>query len=450
MKLRNKKQICRQISKLFVPFFHDSFTLGVVLTLLGLAASDILLFHRGTQHLLAQSAPNTLTSLSAKTLAEPAHRSEQFLTSQPINRTQTEEDWAYFKPNWKHQPKLGEDAWEGSPDKGHSTAQFVNWVLSDPRHALTGEFVPSSRLRSRVALWVTVYGVAGSATRVIHDRRDPGLLYGFLDVSTVYQQLGNSVAADLKIHRIERNVIQKLRVEIAQAVRGTGKASGELRAFLSEHGAADLGQLPNLLDGVRSQTGQADIFALAIERARDLLPYIEAVFARAGLPKEGTRIPFVESSFHDRAASKVGAIGIWQFTRDAARMFIRKGGELEQQAYHDPLRQTEGAARMLQFFRSQLPDWGCAITAYNSGVGRLKGLVSHYHAHHLEEILEVDSHGLGFAGKNFFAEVLAANLVQAYQAEIFSHRLKGSTQAAQPFYLGPSSQKNPQLLATFP
>ena len=102
---------------------------------------------------------------------------------------------------------------------------------------------------------------------------------------------------------------------------------------------------------------------------------------------------------------------------ETARQMI---SSTDQKAWADPLKQTVAATKLLKIFRSLLPDWGTAVTSYNSGVGRLQRLVKKYHATDLAPIINSeDDDGLGFAGKSFYAVFLSSNLVEAYKDELF-------------------------------
>ena len=175
---------------------------------------------------------------------------------------------------------------------------------------------------------------------------------------------------------------------------------------------------------MRTQSGQSDYFLQALYRSRNLLPHIESVFRQKSLPVALGRIPFVESSFNVRAYSKGGAMGIWQFMPDTAHQMIHAR---EEKDFSDPLKQTASAARILQMYRSVLPDWGTTVTSYNSGVGRVRKIVEKYRLRDVEGLLQVPANdGLGFAGKNFFSEFLAANLVEAYKVELFGNALESA------------------------
>jgi membrane-bound lytic murein transglycosylase D len=233
--------------------------------------------------------------------------------------------------------------------------------------------------------------------------------------------------------RIEQEIQKELKARLREAagLAQTHNLSpwerNELRALLSRAGSLSDAEASTRIQSVRSQTGQRDEFLMALERSKDLLPYIEATMHSFGLPLELARIPFVESSFNPRAYSKVGATGIWQFMPSTAQQFISsKHPEL----WSDPLLQTRAAARMLIIFRSILPDWSTTVTAYNSGAGRLNRLATKYRTKSIGKILEVeDPTGLGFAGKNFYAQFLSANLVEAYRREIFPLHARGEEEA---------------------
>jgi membrane-bound lytic murein transglycosylase D len=174
---------------------------------------------------------------------------------------------------------------------------------------------------------------------------------------------------------------------------------------------------------VRSQTGQSDIFQEALIRAKPLMKNMEKVFVEHGLPRTLARIPFVESSFNPRAMSKVGAMGLWQFIPLTAQEMIHRS---DRKKWRDPAQQTRAAARLLRRYRKALPDWASAVTSYNSGIGRVAKLIDR-HQNGVGMILDADKSELGFAGRNFYSEVLAATLVEAYWHQLFplDDRLSG-------------------------
>jgi len=111
---------------------------------------------------------------------------------------------------------------------------------------------------------------------------------------------------------------------------------------------------------------------------------------------------------------------MWQFMPFTARQMIHP---TKTELWSDPLLQTRAAARMLIIYRSMLPDWSTTVTAYNSGPGRLSRLVRKHRTKSVGKLTEVqDPTGLGFAGKNFYAQFLSANISEAYRRDIFPLR----------------------------
>ncbi len=295
-------------------------------------------------------------------------------------------------------------------------------IVSDPKNKIEQDFRVPPYLRERVSFWVLVHTIFGSRTRVVHDRQDPSLIYGFIDLRPLYRINGPGPDTETKAYRIEAAIVKELKnqLKLAGSAIAADKLPPEtarLRDFLAKKGLTEAPALEKRIAMLRTQTGQSDEFISALHRSKQLLPHIETVFRKQGLPIALGRIPFVESSFNARAASKVGAVGVWQFMPETARQMI---SATDTRAWADPLKQTTAATRLMKIFRTLLPDWGTAVTSYNSGVGRLQRLVKKYKATDLSPILaSEDDDGLGFAGKNFYAQFLSANLVEAYKDELF-------------------------------
>jgi membrane-bound lytic murein transglycosylase D len=315
--------------------------------------------------------------------------------------------WGYFHPAWV----------PGGTDRFGSAA--LARLSRDPNRRIDPEFQSPEALRPRVLFWAAIYSRFDSRTKIIHDREDPSLIYGYLDFNPLYLNQ-SKMAAALQSERIERAILLKLQ----GAILGAGSLAAspldglheiEFRRFLVERGFQGRTAFETLARGVRSQTGQSDVFQEALVRARPLLPRMEQVFTEHGLPKTLARIPFVESSFNPHARSKVGALGLWQFVPLTAKEMIHKS---DRRKWRDPNQQTRAAARLLRRYRKALPDWPSTVTSYNSGIGRVSRLLTR-HETGLAMLTTVDDSELGFAGRNFFAEVLAATLVEAYWRQLF-------------------------------
>ncbi len=350
----------------------------------------------------------------------PKHEEKAPLPPNPLSAPA----WSYFHPAW--------DPSENSPflpirsdGLGIPTGFAINvsQLVDDPKGKIEPEFKVPAYLKDQVLFWMQIHANFNSHMRIVHDRNNLSVIYGYLDFRPLHRVLGSTIALDVKSNQYEREILKDLKAKLSEAVGITkthllsAEEKEAIRSFLSRLGTLNAQAVAEKIPNIRTQTGQSDEFVQALYRSRILLPHIESVFKREGLPAGLGRIPFVESSFNLRAESKVGAVGIWQFMPETARQMI---GTDEERLWSDPLRQTKSAARLFKIYRSMLPDWGTAITSYNAGVGRVHRLVQKYHAKDLGGILNAPGDtGLGFAGKNFFAQVLSANIIEAYKEELF-------------------------------
>ncbi|MBI1861645.1 MAG: transglycosylase SLT domain-containing protein [Deltaproteobacteria bacterium] len=340
----------------------------------------------------------------------------------PKTSARREAGWEVFKPAWKSSSNRSffSAAFDANP---FAVAGLdADDLVLDPSNALETEFKIPGYLKSRVAFWIRVYSQYNSQVRIVHDRNRIDLVYGIIDLRPLHRELGNTVVFDIRANALERTVLRQLKTLILNASSGRPLSStdpdmAELRTLLSRFGALNPLEGQRLVRDLRTQTGQRDMFLQALHRSKELLPHIESVLRQNGLPITLGRIPFVESSFNVRAQSKIGAVGIWQFTPETAREWIAKD---EERFWSDPIRQTRSAARLLRGYRAMLPDWSTAVTSYNSGIGRIRRLTQKHRSNSIEPLIAArENGGLGFAGKNFFAEVMAATLVEAYKEQLF-------------------------------
>jgi membrane-bound lytic murein transglycosylase D len=131
------------------------------------------------------------------------------------------------------------------------------------------------------------------------------------------------------------------------------------------------------------------------------------VLRELGLPEALAALPYVESSYHPLVRSKVGAAGLWQFTRSTGQRYLRVDHVVDERL--DPLESTRAAARLLQHNHSILKSWPLAITAYNHGLSGMRRAVRDTGTDDIGTIVrEYDGRLFGFASRNFYASFLAA------------------------------------------
>jgi hypothetical protein len=308
--------------------------------------------------------------------------------------------WDGFHPVWRPEPIF----------------QHVRELAQDPDHRLEPEFTVPDALLDRVSFWSTVYTQFTSQMKLIHDRRDPGIVYGYLDLTGMSGR--EATKTEIAVRRKLIAAIHNLAGENVVSPLSSSDLK-LLRRYLSKHHVHSNDQLMDLIPNIRTQSGQKDAFQVALRRAQNYLPSIRQFFFEQGLPRSLAAIPFVESSFDEKALSKCGAVGIWQFMPWTARAMI---DGRDKKRWADTIFQTKAAAQLLREYRKSLPDWGTAVTSYNSGIGRVRRMLQDNDLNSFSGLVRLseDEGGLGFAGQNYFSELLAANLVTSYQNEFFA------------------------------
>lgn len=296
-------------------------------------------------------------------------------------------------------------------------------ILSDPLSRIDDAFAISPTFRKRVEFWFGIYTRYGANTHVIHHSRYPWIVYDVVN-------LDERIQADhgpkwLRIQRAE-NFLKQRRFDIRLALRRLSRnprmAKTELEKSLRDTLVEVAGPRRRVYalaaSSVRSQLGQRDFFMSGLRRSSRYLPALEETFVSYGLPKELTRMPFVESSFNISARSKVGASGIWQIMPPTGRAYGRVTPQIDER--NSPLKATAMAARLLKSYRHALKEWPLAVTSYNHGIGNIQTAIRAARSRNLEKIIARYHQGdFKFASSNFYACFLAALHAERYSELVF-------------------------------
>jgi membrane-bound lytic murein transglycosylase D len=286
-------------------------------------------------------------------------------------------------------------------------------LKSNVRHsANSGPFQVSPTLRARVDFWKDIFTKFGPSHSVIHHRDFPQLVFGVIDLSREREAMSKISFEAYKSEAVKRSV-DDVKRQMLQLADGQGASTDFQQRLLSQ--LEERGLPPRVLrdwieqDLIRTQTGIRERYAEAVRRAWRYLPVMEQIFSQEyGLPKELTRIPFIESSFDYTAYSSVGAAGIWQFMPRTARAHRMLVGRYVDDR-RDPIKATRAAAEYLRQAYNSLGSWPLAITSYNHGVGGVRSKVRKAGTSDLATIIEDPSERyFGFASTNFYPEFLAA------------------------------------------
>lgn len=273
------------------------------------------------------------------------------------------------------------------------------------------EFEVPEGLRARVNFWKDVFTKYGKYQSVVHHRNYPQAVFAVLDFTEQAESLSPRNFEKAKEKRLKA-VTEEVKVALLQLSAGREPASElgtrvKAAMELVPGGPSKFNEAVKE-DLIRSQTGIRERYAEAMKRSGRYMPHLERIFQQEfGLPKELTRLPFIESSFDYTAYSSVGAAGIWQFMRTTGKLYLTINSYVDER--RDPIEATRAAAKYLRAAYERLSSWPLAITSYNHGVAGVAKKVRQLGTNNIVEIVERPSERLfGFASANFYPEFLAA------------------------------------------
>jgi membrane-bound lytic murein transglycosylase D len=278
-------------------------------------------------------------------------------------------------------------------------------------------------MRGRVDFWKDVFAKYGKYQVVIHHREFPQITFGTMDFRDEALTMSS---VELSKHRevTEKRTIAEIKAQLTELANGSDPRTAFQQKIVSAMswlpGGREKYRRVVELDLVRTQTGIRERFGEAIKRAWRYLPVMEQIFvSEYGLPKELTRLPFIESSFDYTAYSSVGAAGMWQFMGRTAKSHGMVVGKIVDER-RDPIKSTRAAAEYLRSAYKSLGAWPLAITSYNHGVGGVRSKINKAGSNNIVDLVETTGEAyFGFASQNFYPEFLAANEIFDNHATYF-------------------------------
>ena len=256
-------------------------------------------------------------------------------------------------------------------------------------------------LEGAVNFWTRVYTEVDTNSGFIHDDERLSVVYDTLrfptDISS-RQRRRQSRAAIARFRDILNDLADggeaAMTTEVAR-VRALWPADTTRDEFRAAAGR------------LRFQLGQANRYRAGLVRSGRWRPYILEVLRANGLPEALSALPHVESSFDPTAYSKVGAAGMWQFTRSTGLRYMQIDHIVDQR--RDPFMATDAAVRLLADNFSVIESWPLALTAYNHGLAGMRRAASQLGTKDMGTIVQqYKGRTFGFASRNFYAAFLAA------------------------------------------
>ena len=221
-------------------------------------------------------------------------------------------------------------------------------LVAETNNSSARLFPTPESLKPNVAFWKNIYAKYSERDVVIHDSYDLSIVYEVVNMDSLFR--GINVSERLQWKKIERikkgykSILLKLsRKKNLKIESLKGKERYIASLF---NGELTSKRLRKASRNIRGQNGLRERFRLGLQRSGLYLPYMKKIFQEANLPLELLAIPHVESSFNYKAYSKLGAAGIWQFTRSTGRSYMKISYEVDERL--DPIRATESAALHLK------------------------------------------------------------------------------------------------------
>jgi len=268
-----------------------------------------------------------------------------------------------------------------------------------------GQLPPAPELEPDILFWTKVYTEVDTRGGLIHDSSRLGVVY---EVLRFPESAGRRTQR--RLVKAAKQRYKKILLELAK-----GK-----RKNLTEEQARVLALWPEGVSSktlraasrrLRFQLGQSDKFKAGLARSRIWEAHIREILADKGLPAELVALPHVESSFNPKARSRVGAAGLWQFTRSTGRRFMRIDRSVDERM--DPYLSTVAAAQLLSLNYAATGTWPLAITSYNHGAAGMRRAARKLGTKDITRIVrEYKSRRFGFASRNFYVAFLAAVEIQ--------------------------------------
>jgi len=264
----------------------------------------------------------------------------------------------------------------------------------------TPDFPLYKAITPNVAFWEKVYGTYTSRQGILHDKNDLSIIYGAVDL--VDWNTPGAARINKHLIRLAREHYKDILDDLASGEKPETREEKRIAALFSHRKHKGY---KKARENIRLQIGQKDRFRKGVIRSGAYLPSIKRIFRKKRLPAELAYLPHVESSFNPRAHSKVGAVGLWQFTRSTGRNYMMINDLVDER--YDPYVSSQAAAALLKKNYAQLGSWPLALTAYNYGrAGMVRALKKQK-----TYVNIFNNHRTGlfkFASRNFYSEFLAA------------------------------------------
>ncbi|MFP6891245.1 MAG: transglycosylase SLT domain-containing protein [Nitrospinota bacterium] len=297
-----------------------------------------------------------------------------------------------------------------------------------PGGSIGGKFPSPPAIQENVKFWRDVFARYKITEVVYHDEVHLDRRYAVLRLAGPWK---GTQAQKKRIRAYKEKIRAVLRALAEDRTPPAGPLSARIRKIFSDRPRAELW---DALYQIRAQPGLRERFREGYIRSGRYLAHFRRIFRKRGLPEDLILLPHVESGFRSQIYSHAGALGLWQFIRSTARLFVRVDGTMD--ARRDPFLAAEAAAKLLARNYEDLKNWPLAITAYNHGSVGMRRAVRQFGTRRIGLIVKkYKSRTFGFASRNFYAEFLAAVDVHKNARKYFGPLQRDPPMLFDEFYL---------------
>ena len=285
----------------------------------------------------------------------------------------------------------------------------------------SGIFPKPMALEPAVDFWRKTYAIWPRSQVAVHDDRYLDVIY---EVMTLPGNVGEGLTPEQKDIVSQRREYWKSQLAALEAkLRYGAELNAHDQHIISKYESS--GKSLSLINGaserVRTQRGTRERFKRGLEISGRYDTHFRKIFREAGLPEDLAYLPHVESSFQAQAKSSAGALGLWQFTKSAAKTFMPGGDSVDRRL--DPTASANGAARYLSHAYSKLGNWPAAVTSYNHGIGGMKRAQNQVGPDFTRIVEQYDGPAFGFASRNYYAQFLAAREIASRPEHYFNENI---------------------------
>ena len=304
------------------------------------------------------------------------------------------------------------------PDKTMAYRTITQPRSAPSQNFYSGAFQKPGELEPAVEFWRKTYTVWHRSEVAFNDDRYLDVIY---EVMVLPGDVDESLTSEQKeIIKQRRDFWKAQLFSLESKLRYNVPLNANDRLLISKLERSGR-QFNSVLNGaaerVRSQRGTRERFKRGLEISHRYDQQFRKIFREAGLPEDLAYLPHVESSFQPAAKSSAGAVGMWQFTKGAAKTFIPAGDRVDKRL--DPFASAIGAARYLSYAYRKLGDWPAAITSYNHGIGGMKRAQNQVGRDFVRIVKTYDGPAFGFASRNYYAQFLAAREIASNPIRYF-------------------------------